>query len=95
MISEEANSMAQLAQKAATAADKGTKHVSAVAESMNASAGRMDVAMTAIRTLAEDIGRIASIVHVIEDISAQTNLLALNHQLKQHALAAMAKDLRS
>ncbi|OES46305.1 HAMP domain-containing protein [Domibacillus iocasae] len=60
LISEEADSMAQLAQKAATAADKGTKHVSAVVESMNASAVRMDVAITAIRTLAEDIGRIAS-----------------------------------
>ncbi|WP_046180631.1 methyl-accepting chemotaxis protein [Domibacillus tundrae] len=81
-ISEEADSMAQLAHAAATAADTGTKHVSAVAKSMNTSAGRMDVAMTAIRTLAEDIARIESIVHVIEDISAQTNLLALNASIE-------------
>ncbi|OLN22316.1 hypothetical protein BTO30_10255 [Domibacillus antri] len=81
-ISEEASAMSELAQQAAEAAGKGTAHVTAVASSMDASAGRMDAAMTAIRTLAEDITRIESIVHVIEDISAQTNLLALNASIE-------------
>jgi methyl-accepting chemotaxis protein len=81
-ISEEASAMSKLAQQAAGATGKGSAHMAAVASSMDASTSRMDAAMTAIRTLAEDITRIESIVHVIEDISAQTNLLALNASIE-------------
>ncbi|OMP66410.1 methyl-accepting chemotaxis protein [Domibacillus epiphyticus] len=91
LISEESTAMSELAQQAAGAAGKGTAHVAAAASSIDASAGRMDAAMTAVRTLAEDITRIESIVHVIEDISAQTNLLALNASIEAARAGAHGK----
>ncbi|WP_046176394.1 methyl-accepting chemotaxis protein [Domibacillus indicus] len=90
-ISDEADSMAHLAHEASLAADQGTKHVSSVADSMNASAGQMKAAMKAISVLAEEMARIESIVHVIEDISAQTNLLALNASIEAARAGAHGK----
>lgn len=81
-ISEEALAMSNLAEQTAGATEKGSAHVAAVALAMDTSTEWMDTAMVAIRTLAEDITRIESIVHVIEEISMQTNLLALNASIE-------------
>lgn len=77
-IARNANETANAARQSSTETSNSQNIVNSSIEGINSLFGKMQSASTVIKTLAQDVGEISSVLEVIRGISEQTNLLALN-----------------
>lgn len=77
-IARNANETANAARQSATETSNSQNIVNSSIEGINSLFGKMQSASGVIKTLAQDVGEISSVLEVIRGISEQTNLLALN-----------------
>jgi methyl-accepting chemotaxis protein len=77
-IARNANETANAARQSSTETSNSQNIVNSSIEGINSLFGKMQSASAVIKTLAQDVGEISSVLEVIRGISEQTNLLALN-----------------
>ena len=77
-IARNANETANAARQSATETSNSQNIVNSSIEGINSLFGKMQSASGVIKTLAQDVGEISTVLEVIRGISEQTNLLALN-----------------
>jgi methyl-accepting chemotaxis protein len=77
-IARNANETANAAKQSATETSNSQSIVNSSIEGINSLFGKMQSASGVIKTLAQDVGEISTVLEVIRGISEQTNLLALN-----------------
>jgi methyl-accepting chemotaxis protein len=81
-IAAQADELATLSKQAATRGDEGREAATAVGREMEEIADQAEAVTARVSRLDEEVGDIASVVDLIDDIAEQTNILALNASIE-------------